>query len=199
MYIQLMIEQVKPQNVKTLFTVDDVATYRNISSASARVYCSRRVKSADYIRLKNNQYILKTDWGQQTWAEQLKIANRIQVPSYISLLTALAFYELTTQIPIGRIESIAQTRTYSKAIEEVEFTYTTIARRLYFGFTKKNGLFIADPEKALADCVYLCSFGKYALDFTALDLTKMDRGKFDSILKKFPENTQKWWRKNGDI
>ncbi len=194
-----MIEQVKPQNVKILFTVDNVAERRNISSASARVYCSRKVKRGDFIRLKNNLYILKTDWDKQIWTEQLKIANRIQVPSYISLFTALAFYELTTQVPMGRIESVAQTRTYSKIIEEAEFTYTTVAPRLYFGFTKKDGLFIAEPEKALADCVYLCSFGKYALDFTALDLTKINKNKFDSFLNKYPDNTQKWWGKNGDI
>ena len=157
------------------FTIDDVAKFRGISSASARVYCSRKIKSGDFVRLKNNLYILKTVWNELSWVEQLQLANRIQVPSYISLFTALANYELTTQVPAGRIESVAKTRTYSKEIQDIEFIFIKMDKRLYFGFTKKRGLFIAEPEKALADCIYLCSFGKYAFDFNALEWDKINK------------------------
>jgi predicted transcriptional regulator of viral defense system len=133
------------------------------------------------------------------WEERLKLANRIQVPSYISLLTALAYYELTTQIPISRIESIAVTKTYFKDIEDYQFIYTKINRKLYRGFTKQNGLFIASPEKALADCIYLCSFGKYALDYSVLDAERINSISLNTWLSQCPVKTQTWWEKYGNI
>ncbi len=181
------------------FTIDDVEKSRVISSSSARVYCTRKVKSGDFIRLKNNLYILKTTWDKLTWTQQLQLANRIQVPSYISLLTAMAYYELTTQIPTVRIESIAKTRTYLKEIQEIEYSFIKINKNLYFGFTKIDELFIAEPEKALADCIYLCSFGKYAFDFNALEWDEINKKTLTVLLDKFPQKTQTWWRKHGIV
>lgn len=194
-----MIVQNKKIINNSPFTIDDVAKSRDISSASSRVHCARKVKSGDFIRLKNNLYISKTRWYELTWIEQLQLANRIQVPSYISLLTALAYYELTTQVPVGRIESVAKTRTYSKEIQNIEFDFITIKKDLYFGFTKKDGLFIAEPEKALADCIYLCSFGKYAFDFNALEWNNVNMKILAALLKKFPMKTLKWWRNHGIV
>lgn len=181
------------------FTVDDIAKIRNISSASARVYCSRKAGKGEYIRLKNNLYILKTRWDELKWVDQMKLANRIQVPSYVSLLTALAMYELTTQIPTGRIESIAIKRTYIKEIEGIEFAFIKIDKNLYRGFTRKDGLFIAEPEKALTDCIYLSSFGKYAIDLNALEWNSISRNILDRWLMKLPEKTQNWWKRYGNI
>lgn len=181
----------------TTFTINDVTKIRGISSTSARVYCTRKVKSGDFVRLKNNLYILKTVWNELSWAKQLSLANRIQVPSYISLLTALVYYELTTQMPGERIESIAKTRSYLKEIQNVEYAYIKINQNLYFGFTKVEGLFIAGAEKALADCIYLCSFGKYAFDFNALEWDKINNKTLTVLLKKFPLKTQDWWKKHG--
>lgn len=182
-----------------IYSLDDIKQSREISPASARVYCARKVKDGTFIRLKNNLYIRSERWLQLNWQERLLIANRIQTPSYISLLTALAYYEISTQIPIDRIESIAKTRTYLKPVATMEYSYIKIDSRFYFGFTRTEGLFIAEPEKALADCIYLCSFGKYVFDYYALDRDKVDLKKLNQFLKKFPVQTQKWWQKNGII
>ena len=194
-----MLNAIKEKTTQLLFTIDDVVSVRGISSASAKVFCVRKVKSGEYIRLKNNLYILRSDWNYMLWEEKLKLANIIQVPSYISLLTALSYFELTTQIPISRTESIAVTKTYFKDIEDYQFIYTKLDRKLYTGFTKQNGLFIASPEKALADCIYLCSFGKYALDYPALDMEKINTVLLNKWLSKCPKKTQKWWDKYGNI
>jgi predicted transcriptional regulator of viral defense system len=194
-----MLNAMKEKTIQSPFSIDEVVNERGISRESARGYCVRKARSGEYIRLKNNLYILRSDWNVMNWEERLKLANRIQVPSYISLLTALAYYELTTQIPISRIESIAVTKTYFKDIEDYQFIYTKINRKLYRGFTKQNGLFIASPEKALADCIYLCSFGKYALDFFALDAERINSISLNTWLSQCPVKTQTWWEKYGNI
>ena len=45
------------------------------------------------------------------------IANIYQVPSYISLMTALDYYEITTQMQRDFIESVILKRTVTKEIE----------------------------------------------------------------------------------
>ena len=179
------------------FSVQDVAGLRKISPASARVLCSRYARKGTIIRLKNNLYINGANWDYLSWEDRLKLANSIQVPSYISLLTALSYYEVTTQVPVSRIESIAKTRSYAKEIRGIEFSFTKIAKNLYTGFTRRNGLFIASPEKALADAVYLSSLGRYALDLSAMDWDALSRSKFQSELKRLPDKARNWWKTNG--
>lgn len=192
------IEKSEP-STKMPFTIKDVAQVRSISEPSARVYATRKSKTGEFIRLKNGLYISGDQFDKLDWIGQLKLANWIQVPSYISLLTALSFYELTTQIPTQRIESIAQKRTYSKTVRGIEFDYFLIKKDLYGGFTKLDGLFIASPEKALADAIYLCSFGKYALDINALDLKNLNKGLFKKTMSLFPKKTRTWWGKYGPV
>ncbi len=193
-----MLEQ---QNISTntWITTEDVVRERRISSPSARVYLARQARAGNVVRLKNNLYVSGQVWEGASWQNILKMANRIQVPSYISLLTALAYYEVSTQIPAQRIESIARTRTYSKIIRGIEFSYKKINSLYFGGFIKTNGLFIATPEKALADAIYLSSFGKYALDIAAMDMKSIDTDLFNKAMEAFPDKTRRWGRKNGLI
>lgn len=194
-----MLGQKTVQYPIPVITSADVIRDRSISPASARVYLARQSKAGRVIRLKNNVYITSDNWDNATWVNQMQMANRIQVPSYISLLTALAYFEVTTQMPAQQIESIARTRTYSKTIQDVGFTFTKVKPKYFNGFTRINELFIATPEKALADAVYLSSFGKYALDLSAIDRRQIDDKSFKGILKSYPDRTQKWWRRHESV
>ena len=185
--------------VGDIFTVNDIASALGIKPASARVNASRQVQSGNYLRLKNNLYILTNDWIKADIQFQYRIANQIQVPSYISLLSALSWYDLTTQIQQGFIESIAQKRSYRKTVQGTEFHYFLLSSRLYFGFTREKGVFIAEAEKALADGVYLMSLGRYSLDFSALAWERINQERLNEILANYPEYTRKWWSSNGNF
>ena len=126
---------------KLYFAYQDVAKILSISEDSARVLCTRYVKQKYLIRLKRNFYILKERWDNITPNQRLELANILQVPSYISLMTALSFYEYTTQVQQKFIESISLYRTFTKDIEGVVFNYSRIKRDYYFGFSKKNNIF----------------------------------------------------------
>ncbi len=175
------------KKIKNLyFTYQDVAKILSISEDSARVLCVRYVKQKYLIRLKRNFYILKERWVSITPNQRLELANILQVPSYISLMTALSFYEYTTQVQQKFIESISLYRTFTKDVEGIIFNYSKIKNDYYFGFSKKNNIFIASPEKAFIDSLYLNYLGKYNLDLSSLNLEKIDRKSCENILKRYP-------------
>jgi predicted transcriptional regulator of viral defense system len=175
------------KKIKNLyFTYQDVAKILSIAEGSARVLCTRYVKQKYLIRPKRNFYVFKERWDNITPNQRLELANILQVPSYISLMTALSFYEYTTQVQQKFIESISLYRTFTKDIEGIIFNYSKIKKDLYFGFDKKNNIFIASPEKAFIDSLYLSYLGKYNLDINSLNLEKIDRKSCKNILKKYP-------------
>lgn len=106
-----------------------------------------------------------------------------------------SFYEHTTQIQQNFVESISIMRTIEIKIEPVSFNYTKIKSDLYFGFNKKDNFFIASPEKAFIDALYLNSLGKYKLNIYSLDLDKLERAKCEEILEKYPAKTKKFWER----
>ena len=108
-----------------------------------------------------------------------------QSPSYISLMTALDYYEITTQVQRDVFESIAQKRTREILVDNDVFRYSKIKNALYFDFQKIKGSFIASPEKALLDAFYLMSYGRYALDLSAIDREKIDGDQIKTLSRSF--------------
>ena len=71
------------------FSHQDLSDLFGISSESAMVTCSRYVRSGDLVRIKRNYYMLSERWERRAVEETFRLANILQVPSYISLTTAL--------------------------------------------------------------------------------------------------------------
>ena len=175
---------------KIYFTVEDVAQSFGLKPASARVFCSRYVRQGLLVRLKNNFYTTTWKWENLSRPDLFKIANVLQVPSYISLMTALAYYEVTTQVQNNYFESVCLKRSVIYNVKETVFNYIKLQSRFYGDFVKLDGVFIATKEKAFMDAAYLLSFGKYKFDIDSLDLNKLDLKKLSSRLKKYPQKTK---------
>ncbi|MCL5987068.1 MAG: hypothetical protein M1371_10995 [Actinobacteria bacterium] len=158
-----------------------------ISGESAKVSCSRYTREGLLIRLKPNYYMLREKWDNLETVQEFELANILQVPSYISLTTALVFYEYTTQVQRNFVESIGIRRTREINIDDAIFNYTRINRGLYFGFEKMENFYIASPEKAFVDAIYLESYGRYRLDISSVDLNKFDLTEINKILSEFPK------------
>jgi predicted transcriptional regulator of viral defense system len=88
------------------FGYEDIARALKISPASARVSASRYVQLGFLIRLKRNIYMSSERWQAASREERFVLANLGQVPSYVSLMTALDYHEITTQIQRGFIKGI---------------------------------------------------------------------------------------------
>ena len=114
----------------------------------------------------------------------------MQVPSYISLMSALAYYEVTTQAQQSYQESIGQKRSIVYNVRQAVFSYVKMQRPYYNGFVKTDGFFIATKEKAFLDAAYLYSFGKYRFDADSLDLKKLDFNKLKKMIKNYPQKTK---------
>jgi len=106
-------------------------------------------------------------------------------------LTALSWHGVSSQVPRGCVESIGLRRSVRFEAREFIFRYYRIQKSRYFDFVSQKGFFIATPEKAFADTVYLCSLGRYRADFAAMDLQKLDRDGLRLVLKAFPERAQR--------
>jgi predicted transcriptional regulator of viral defense system len=184
---------------KLYFGYEEIARVLGISTASAKVTASRYAQKGLLVRMKKNLYVLREVWNAAGRAEKFMLANLGQSPSYISLSTALDYYEITTQMQRDYIESIAMKRTKEISIKGIVFRYTKISGNLYFGFKKEQNFFVATPEKALLDAFYLMSYGRYAIDISAIDAGKFDRQAIRRFSKKFPLRTQKSIEKHGFI
>ncbi len=175
---------------KLFFTSDDVAVQFGVKSASAHVFCSRQVKNGAFIRLKKDFYISGERLPYLERQDFFTIANYLQVPSYISCTTALVYHGLTTQAPRDWYESVALKRSIQYNIPEATFSYFKLKKDCYFGFTKIGPFFIAEKEKAFLDACHLCAHGRYALDWSALDLGRLNKGHLETLMTPFPERTR---------
>jgi predicted transcriptional regulator of viral defense system len=181
---------------KLYFGHEEVARALGITPASARVAAGRYVKQGLLVRVKRNMYMLRETWKNAGMEEKFQIANMGQVPSYISLMTALDYHGVTTQVQRDFFESIALQRTREIRVNNTTFNYTKISKILYFGFRKEKGFFIAIPEKALLDAFYLMSYGRYSLDLSAIDAYKLDQKQLAALSETFPLRTRNLLRAN---
>jgi predicted transcriptional regulator of viral defense system len=182
---------------KLYFGYEDIARTLGISQDSARITAHRYVKQGMVIRVKRNIYMLKESWMNLDREQKFAVANIFQVPSYISLMTALDYYEITTQMQRDFIESVAVKRTIKKEIEQTVLNYTKIRADVYGGFLKRRGVFIAEPEKAFLDAVYLMSLGRYSLDVASIDFSKLNVEKIAHLAQPFPLKTRNFLKKHG--
>ena len=183
--------KIQKLNEKLFFTVEDVAKLFSLKPNSARVLCSRYQKRGIFIRVKNNFYVTESSWSIYGREEFYQISNFLQVPSYLSFMTALFFYGVTTQVPKSYYESASIRRSKEIDVDGVSFNFRKIKPEYYFSFKKKNNFFIATPEKALIDSLYLYSLGRYSLDLAALDIGKIDRERLKELIEVYPSKTKK--------
>ncbi len=184
---------------KFYFGYEDIAKAMGISADSAKVTASRYVKLGILVRVKRNIYVLRDVWKSAGREEKFLLANLGQVPSYISLMSALDYYEITTQVQRNFFESAAIKRTKEIHVDGSIFKYVKVNSDYYFGFKKEKDFFIATPEKALVDAFYLMSYGRYALDISALSQKKLDRKEIRRISDIFPLKTRNILKKYGYI
>ncbi len=176
---------------KLYFGYEEISMALGITLPSAKVSANRYVNQGLLIKLKRNIYILREKWKVIEREDKFILANLVQVPSYISLMTALDYYEVTTQIQREFIESVAVKRTIEKEVDNTVFNFTKISANLYFGFKKDKDFFMATPEKAFLDALYMMSLGRYNFDIDSIDFGKLNRNEIWKMRKGFPVKTQK--------
>ena len=120
---------------------------------------------------------------------EYNIANILHAPSYISFETALNFYGILSQFPY-EITSATVGKSIQKTIHDTMYSYAHIQPSLFFGYQKKDGHLIAEPEKALLDQLYFAARGLRQFPIDEYDLSRIDTSRFSSYLSRVPKTKQ---------
>lgn len=173
---------------KDYLTLADLEKLFNRKRNSLSILTNRLIKKGFLKRLRPGVYIVPEKFGQLD-----RIANQLYYPSYLSFVTVLGRGGFLNQIPYSL--TFATTRKSKRiTLGGIDVAYSQIKPELYFGYEMKQGVNIAEPEKALLDQLYLVSLGKAYLDFDELNLIDLDKKKFLSYAKKFPKRVRKGLR-----
>jgi predicted transcriptional regulator of viral defense system len=123
-----------------------------------------------YIRKVIKGFYVLAGRALDEWA-LFEIANRIYKPSYVSLESALAHYQLIPESVYG-VTSVSTRRSYRFTSALAEFRYRTVTPRLFFGYdlaaAGARRAKVARPEKAVLDLLYLNPRLRTEADFDSL-------------------------------
>jgi predicted transcriptional regulator of viral defense system len=129
-----------------------------------------------YIKKVASQFYVFAD-KKINESENNFIANKLFGPSYISLESALRYYNLIPEV-VFLTTSITTRKTKLTKTAIGNFQYRSVKEALFFGYKINdfNGVAykIAEPEKALLDFLYLRSDLKTANDFLELRINEDD-------------------------
>ena len=125
------------------------------------------------------------------------VANKLYLPSYISMETALAYYQLIPEITYG-ITSVSTRRTYQFDTPLTHFTYRTLSKHLFFGYDiHQDTVKFSSMEKAILDFLYLNPeldtpdmFESIRIKREAI-MDQLDRELFNKYLQRFKSNALK--------
>lgn len=118
----------------------------------------RWVKSGKLIQLRRRLYVLSKQY-QKTSPHPFLIANRIKRASYVSLQSALEYHGLIPEyVPI--VTSISTGRPEEVITPLGSFIFKHIKKEFFSNYKlidlgERQSAFIATPEKALLDLLYL--------------------------------------------
>lgn len=181
----LKFKKILDRTGKTYFELHDLKKFYGGGKGSLKTLLSNWI-SRDIIQRIGKGYYAFNISG----VDYLRLANELDKNSYISFEYALYYHNLTDQVP-SVVTSASKIRSKKILMSNWSFEYTHLKDNLFFGYALKDNIYIATPEKAIADLIYLISRGKRIAELDTLEIKKIDQKKLKDILKKFPNYTIK--------
>jgi hypothetical protein len=167
---------------RVLYGGDSVATqFRKLEAL---------VGAGELLRVKKGLYA-------RPGADLKRISQRIAPEAYLSLGTALAAEGLIGSIPGRRVWAVRVGRPRRYVCGAGVIEHLSAAPGLCFGWTLREGLRWADPEKAYLDAWYFTSKGrKLSFDvWEDVDRDRLDAEKIQAYLSRYDQRFQAWYRK----
>jgi predicted transcriptional regulator of viral defense system len=145
-----------------VFNPREFKDFFGVSANTASAFLKRNIKSGLFLKLRNGFYIIK-DSSPSLYL----VANKLYQPSYISLEKALSYYDIIPET-VYTITSVTTKSTREFATPRAAFSYQRIKKSVFTGYSPKKvegiTVFIAEPEKALADYLYFVDLKKILLN-----------------------------------
>jgi len=169
---------------KDYYSVTDLENVSGMDRKSLLVTLNRLAKRGSIIRLFRGMYQLPDQP-----ANIPAIATQIYPPAYISFEWALSKYGILSQVPYT-VTLATPGKPKKVVIGNIPCEYRRLKPDLFWGFSLQEGVYLAEPEKALLDQLYLVSLGKASLDLDSLDLKEIRRTVLRNYMKKYPAATR---------
>ena len=182
--IVFLIKSLQALN-KGYFTTSDLEKITGLSRNSLKVALHRFAEKGVLTRVKRGVYQLAF-----SQIDVPKIANQLYYPSYLSFESALSLYGILSQIPYTQTFATLK-KSKKMTLWNTEAEFTQLKEVLYFGYKLEHGIYIAEPEKALLDQLYLVSRGKRSINIEELDLRDINKEKLLLYAKRFPRYIDK--------
>jgi predicted transcriptional regulator of viral defense system len=151
----------------------------DVDRANIQKQLSRWTAAKKIHQLRRGLYTLAEPYRQKD-PHPFLIANRLIAPSYVSLQSALAYYDLIPE-SVPQVLSITS-KLRSKVIETPfgSYRYHNIQSPLFSGFSlvqvsTDQSAYLARPEKALLDLIYLTKQGHTPEYLDSLRLQNLDQ------------------------
>ena len=155
-----------------IFTTADFAKHFKIPKRKATLFLSRNTHKKYFTRIKKGFYYL-TEYPPSVF----NIANIVYQPSYVSLDTALSYYKIIPET-IYTITSVTSKHSKSITINNQEYKYHKLNKKLYFGYKLQtinaSNILIAEKEKALLDYIYYIARGNREMN-NRMNLKTIDK------------------------
>lgn len=179
----IKVQKVLKEKKVRLFSPLEFQRIFDVSYDAARKFLLRYSKKDFITKLRAGLYAL-TD----NMPSQYLIANKLYEPSYISFDTALSFHGIIPETIYAITSATSKAGRKFKVLNTI-FTYQKIKKEFYIGYKPIKYLgetiFVAEPEKALADYLYFVDLGKRRLEYERLDLSKIKKAKLVTYVKLF--------------
>ena len=156
----------------------------DVNPLDVRKQLSRWTASGKIYQLRRGLYSLAPPY-QKVIPHPFLVANRLQPGSYVSLQSALAYYGMIPeQVPVTTSVSSGRPEKLRTPLGQYDFRHVRIGwLRGYHQIDLGNGqkAFVATPEKALLDQIYLQPGGDSAAYLHELRLQSLDKLDLDQI------------------
>ena len=171
---------------KPFYSIADLEKITGLSRKSLYVKLRRLVNSGILERIVPGVYRLFT-----SRASAEKIAAALYMPNYLSFESSLSRYGVLNLVPYTiTFATTRKTKRITLLGRDIE--YRQIKKEFFWGYEMKGGIYVAKPEKAFLDLVYLASKGIASLDLDELDTKKLSSKKVKEFSKKFPKYTREY-------
>jgi len=177
-------------SVLPVFTVRFLAAGENL--AQIRLQINRWVNDGKIIKLHKGLYTLAEPY-RKVAPEPFCIANSLKQASYVSLHSALSRYGMIPEF-VPAVTSITTGRPQTIETPLGRFEFRHVSKKYFWGYQQvelKFGqtAFIAHPEKALLDLIYLTPGGDKIAFIEELRLQNFEQIN-SAVLREFVERFQ---------
>jgi predicted transcriptional regulator of viral defense system len=169
---------------KPYFTLADLEKVLCQQRPSLYVTLNRLVSYGVLVRLRRGVYQVALQSPALA-----RIANTLVYPSYLSFESALSRYGILSQVPY-MLTFATPRRSRRLTLGGAAVRYHQLKDTLFFGYVMDEGLYVAEPEKALLDQCYLSARGLADLAWDELDLSAINPDRLADYAGRFPPVVQ---------